>query len=80
MRILEAHVEHARYARDFGQVEVLVAFLVKEEGRPVPRQIRIRTAEPAQGSTPLRQRLIASAKGLLIARHTGHLIDMPHAA
>lgn len=70
MRILEAHLEHARYERDFGQIEALVAFLVKENGRPVPHTIRIRTSDFAHGTTPLRQRLIASAKGLLMARYS----------
>lgn len=68
MRIIEARIEHARYARDFGQVEAMVSFLIKEEGRPVPHVIRIRTAEVARANLPLRQRLIASAKGLLLAR------------
>jgi hypothetical protein len=68
MRILSAKVEHAQYARDFGQVEALVAFLVKEDGHPVPHMVRIRTAELARDALPLRQRLIASARALLEAR------------
>ncbi|MFN4171870.1 MAG: hypothetical protein ACK4GW_08960 [Pseudorhodobacter sp.] len=68
MRILSATVEHARYARDFGQVEAMVAFLVKDGLRPVPYTLRQRTAVAAQGTTPLRNRVIASARALLLAR------------
>jgi hypothetical protein len=68
MRILSATVEHARYARDFGQVEAMIAFLIKDENRPVPYWVRIRTTELARASQPLRVRLIASAKALLRAR------------
>lgn len=68
MRILSATVEHARYARDFGQVEAMIAFLVKDDHRPVPHWVRIRTTEIARAPQPLRQRLIASAKALLLAR------------
>jgi hypothetical protein len=67
MRILSARVEHARYARDFGQVEAVVAFLVKEAGRPVPFTRRLRTSVDARGDQPLRQRLIASAQVMLDA-------------
>jgi len=68
MRILSASVEHARYARDFGQVEAMVAFLVKDSLRPVPYVIRQRTAVPARGTTPLRERVVTSAHALLLAR------------
>jgi len=65
MRIISAKVEHARYARDFGQVEAMVAFLVKDAHRPVPYTLRRRTAVPVRGASPLRQRIIASARALL---------------
>ena len=68
MRILSSTVEHARYARDFGQVEALINLLVKDDRRPVPYTVRLRTAELAHGTTPLRDRLIASASALLLAR------------
>lgn len=45
----------------------MVALLVKAEGRPVPYEITIRTAEPAHGPD-LRGRLLASACGLQQAR------------
>lgn len=67
MRVLSAQVEHARYARDFGQVEAVIAFLVKEAGRPVPFTRRLRTSVDARGKHPLRQRLIASAQAMLDA-------------
>ncbi len=67
MRILSAKIEHARNARDFGQVEALVSLIVKEDGRPVPFEVRIRTAEDSHGDH-LRERLIDSAKSLYLAR------------
>ncbi|WP_045388543.1 hypothetical protein [Falsirhodobacter sp. alg1] len=67
MRILSAQIEHARYARDFGQVEAMVTLLVKDEHRPVPYEVRIRTAEPTQGEN-LRKRLLDSASNLYRAR------------
>ncbi len=67
-RILSATVEHARYARDFGQVEALVSFLVKDDQRPVPHRVAIRTCENATGDLPLRQRLVASARVMLERR------------
>lgn len=67
MRILDARIEHARYVRDFGRVEAQVAFLVKEDGRPVPHIVRVRTNEAARGPA-LRARLIASARALIRAR------------
>ncbi len=70
MRILSAEIEHARYARDFGQVEAMIVLLVKEDHRPVPYEVRIRTAEPSHGEN-LRQRLIESARNLYIARIEG---------
>ena len=70
MRILSAEIEHARYARDFGQVEAMIILLVKEPHRPVPYEVRIRTAEPSLGEN-LRQRLIDSAKTLYLARIEG---------
>lgn len=74
MRILSAEIEHARYARDFGQVEAMVILLVKEEGRPVPFEVHIRTAEPSNGEN-LRQRLLDSAKSLYAARVTAPRFD-----
>ncbi|MFT4150977.1 MAG: hypothetical protein QM656_12340 [Paracoccaceae bacterium] len=71
MRILSARILHAHLDRDFGQVEAMVALLVKAEGRPVPFEITIRTAEPT--GRDLRRRLLASARGLheaRLARHT----------
>lgn len=70
MRILSAQIEHARYARDFGMVEAMVSLLVKENGRPVPFEVHIRTAEPSVGEN-LRQRLLDSAKALYAARIEG---------
>lgn len=70
MRILSAEIEHARYARDFGQVEAMIVLLIKELHRPVPYEVRIRTAEPGHGEN-LRQRLIDSAKTLYLARIEG---------
>ena len=67
MQILSARVEHARYARDFGQVEAIIAFLVKKAGRPVPFTRRLRTSVVARGTGPLRQRLIGSAQVMLDA-------------
>lgn len=67
MRILSASIEHARYARDFGQVEAMVVLLIKEDHRPVPYEVRIRTAEPSRGEN-LRQRLLDSARALYAAR------------
>ncbi|WP_237684716.1 hypothetical protein [Szabonella alba] len=72
MRILSAHVEHARYARDFGQVEAIVAFLVKDEARPVPYILRRLTTVTARGTAPLRERLVASARALLEAPRKLH--------
>jgi hypothetical protein len=43
--------------------------LVKDSHRPVPYFVRIRTAEPARGTEPLRQRLHDSATALYLARH-----------
>jgi len=68
MRVLSAQIEHARYARDFGQVEAVVGLLVKDQIRPVPYIVRIFTVEPARGPEPLRQRLHDSAKALYLAR------------
>lgn len=70
MRIISAHVEHARYARDFGQVEATVSLLIKDDWRPVPYIQRIFTVEPARGPEPLRERLEHSAKALYLARQT----------
>ncbi|WP_136683013.1 hypothetical protein [Falsirhodobacter xinxiangensis] len=70
MRILSAEIEHARYARDFGQVEAMVVLLIKEPHRPVPYEVRIRTAEPSLGEN-LRQRLVDSARTLYLARIEG---------
>ena len=67
-RVLSATVEHARYARDFGQVEAMVSFLVKDDARPVPHRIRIRTCDDARAAEPLRQRLVASAREILDRR------------
>ncbi len=67
MRILSARIEHARRDRDFGQIEAMVALLVKDEARLIPYEIRIRTAEPAQGPD-LRGRLLKSARALFSAR------------
>ncbi len=67
MRILSADIEHARYARDFGQVEAIVAFLVKDEARPVPYILRRLTAVAARDAAPLRERIVASARALLEA-------------
>ncbi|WP_128255115.1 hypothetical protein [Falsirhodobacter deserti] len=71
MRVLSAQIDHARYARDFGMVEAMVTLLIKEEGRPVPFEVRIRTAEPSIGEN-LRQRLLDSAKALYAARVEGN--------
>ncbi len=68
MRILSATIEHAHYARDFGQVEATVALLVKDSSRPVPYIRRIFTVEPARDDEPLRQRLLESAAALYLAR------------
>jgi hypothetical protein len=68
MRIISAQVEHARYARDFGQVEATVSLLIKDLGRPVPYVVRLFTTEPARGTEPLRKRLEDSAKALYLAR------------
>ena len=63
MRILSSRITRARYDRDFGQAEAQVAILIKDAARPVPYEIRIRTAEPAHGPD-LRARLLASAEAL----------------
>ncbi len=66
MRILSAHVTHARRLRDFGQIEAIVSLLVKSDGRPVPHEVRVLTAVPisADPGNSLRNRLLDSAQRL----------------
>ena len=79
-RILSATVEHARYDRDFGQVEAMVSFLLKDDTRPVPHTVRIRTCEPAQDAEPLRMRLVSSARSILEMRQPAARVTLSRAA
>ncbi|SMX46155.1 hypothetical protein [Actibacterium lipolyticum] len=67
MRILNARVKKARYARDFGMVEAIVTLLVKDTLRPVPYEMDVMAFAPRdmhRKPGALRSYLIEHAKKL----------------